>query len=116
VSKRKMMRFKLKTGETLIKQGSMDYAPTGGFSHSIMGQAHLTNTRFCFHSIEQSKVYLAFEIPLSDITEIGKTGIPVLTRSILIKADEKSYRFNVFPMGGWLKKLREAKEACGNDN
>lgn len=116
MSKRKMSRFRLKNGETILKQGAMDYAPAGTFAHSLMGNATLTDTRLHFAADERSGYYHTFEIPLADIIEIGKVGIPVLTRSILIITDGQKYRFNVFPMGGWLKKLREAKQAYDEKN
>ena len=111
MSKRKMSRFRLKKGEILVKQGGIDYAPAGTFAHSMMGYAYLTNERLHFDSDGRSGYYLTFEIPIADIIEIGKTGIPVLTRSIVIITDEKRYRFNVFPIGGLLKKLHEVKRA-----
>ena len=111
MSKRKMARFKLKNGETLIKKGMMDYCVTGGYGHSAMGDAFLTDQRFYFSADLKSGEFLYFELPLGEIHEIKKTGIPVLTRSILLIADGRPYRLNVFPMRGWLKKLRTAVAA-----
>ena len=111
MSKRKMARFKLQKEETLIKKGMMDYSATGGFWHSVMGDAHLTDRRFYFGADLKSGEYLYFELPLSEIQEIKKTGIPLLTRSILIVSGDRSYRLNVFPMRGWLNKLKTAVNA-----
>lgn len=84
MSKRKMARFKLQRGETLLKKGMMDYCVSGGFWHSAMGDAWLTDRRFYFGAALKSGEYLYFELPLSEIAEITKKGIPLLTRSILI--------------------------------
>ena len=105
-----MSRFRLKKGEILVKQGGIDYAPAGTFAHSMMGYAYLTNERLHFDSDGRSGYYLTFEIPIADIIEIGKTGIPVLTRSLSIIAGGRRYRLNVFPMQGWIKAIRRAAE------
>ncbi len=110
MSKRKMARFRLKNGETLLKKGPMDYCTTSGYGHAAMGDAWLTDRRFYFGADIKGE-YLFIEIPLNEINEVGKVGIPVLTRSILLVADGRQYRFNVFPMGGWLKQITAAVEA-----
>lgn len=114
MSKGKKYRFHLQKGETLIKKGAMDYCITGKFTHSAMGNVWLTDKRFYFGADLKSGDYLYFEIPLEEINEVGKVGIPVLTRSIQLTTDGRKYRLNVFPMGGWLKKIRAATEAVRN--
>lgn len=111
MSKRKMARFKLQKEETLIKKGMMDYCVSGGFWHSVMGDAWLTDRRFYFGADLKSGEYLHFELPLPEIDEIAKKGIPLLTRSILIVSGGRSYRLNVFPIHGWLKNLKKAVNA-----
>ncbi len=112
MSKGKQARFHIKNSETLIKKGMMDYCLTGGFGHSVMGDAYLTDRRFFFGAeIKRTGEYISFELSLTEVDAVEKVGIPVLTRSIVIITDEKRYRFNVFPIGGWLKKLHEVKRA-----
>ncbi len=109
MSKRKKAHFRLQKGETLLKKGMMDYCMTGGYGHAAMGDAYLTDARFFFGAeLKSSREYLSFEIPLNDIYEVKKTGIPILTRSILIVADGREYRFNVFPMRGWISAIGKA--------
>lgn len=75
-----------------------------------MGEAVLTDERFFFSAYRKhTGEYISCEFPLNTIAEVGKVGIPLLTRSILLTtADGKTFRFSVFPMGGWYRALREA--------
>ena len=98
MSKGKQARFHIKNSETLIKKGMMDYCLTGGFGHSVMGDAYLTDRRF------------SFELSLTEVDAVEKVGIPVLTRSLSINAGGRRYRLNVFPMQGWIKAIRRAAE------
>jgi len=103
MSKGKQARFHIKNSETLIKKGMMDYCLTGGFGHSVMGDAYLTDRRFFFGAeIKRTGEYISFELE--------KVGIPVLTRSLSINAGGRRYRLNVFPMQGWIKAIRRAAE------
>ncbi|MDE7158321.1 MAG: hypothetical protein K2N74_01985, partial [Clostridiales bacterium] len=81
------------------------------YGHSAMGDAWLTDQRFYFSAELKSGEFLYFELSLGEIHEIKKTGIPMLTRSILLIADGHPYRLNVFPMRGWLKKIKSAVAA-----
>lgn len=109
---KKRYRFRIQKGETVLKKGMMDYCVAGGYGHAAMGDACLTDTRFYFGAeLGRTGEYLSLEIPLADINLVTKTGIPFLTRSLLIVADGRSYRFNVFPKGGWLRAIRRAVDA-----
>ncbi len=112
MSKRKMNRFRLKNGETLFKKGGMNYHVLGGYGHAVMGDAYLTDRRFYFGGNSESGEYLFFELPLSEIYGVFKAGIPVLTRSIILKTDGKEYRLTAFPVGGWYKTLSSAVKAA----
>ncbi len=112
MSKRKQLRFRLEKDETLIKKGPMDYSIEGGYGHAAMGDAYLTDRRFYFSAELKTGDFLYFELPLIEINAVQKTGIPILTRSILLIADGKRYRLNVFPMRGWLKKIDAAVQAA----
>lgn len=113
MSKAKKARFRLKKGETLLKKGMMDYCMAGGYGHAAMGDMFLTDTRLYFGAeLKRSGEFLTLELPLKDINEVTKTGIPVLTRSLLVIADGRPYRFNVCPMGGWIRAIRRAVAAA----
>ncbi len=112
MGKNRQKYFHLKKGETLIKKGMMDYCVTGGYGHAAMGDAWLTDRRFYFAAdVRRTGHQLVVEIPLNEINEVTKTGVPVLTRSILVVADGRPYRFNVFPMGGWIRAITRAAES-----
>lgn len=111
MSKAKRAKFHLKKGESLLKKGMMDYCMAGTYGHAAPGDAFLTNLRFYFVArLHGSGEYLTLEIPLADINYVAKTGIPILTRSMLIVADGRPYRFNVFLMGRWIKAVRGAAQ------
>ncbi len=111
MSKGKQARFHIKNSETLIKKGMMDYCLTGGFGHSVMGDAYLTDRRFFFGAeIKRTGEYISFELSLTEVDAVEKVGIPVLTRSLSIIAGGRRYRLNVFPMQGWIKAIRRAAE------
>lgn len=113
MSKAKRARFHLKRGEVLIKQGMMDFSVSGRYAHFLAGNAYLTNERFYFASDASAGEFLTFELPLADISFVGKVGIPFLTRSMLIVADGRRYRLNAFFVGRWVMPLRRAVASAG---
>lgn len=99
--------FKLKKGESVVFQAHANFCATGKYSHAILGDALLTDRRFLFQSdLKLTRVNQSFEISLSDIDFVCKTGIPLLTRSLYISCSThtgKNYRFNVYSLRKWLK-------------
>ena len=110
MSKGKRARFHLKSGERIVKHGLMDYCMTGQYRHFVAGDAVLTDTRFYFGAELETGEYLSFDLPLSEIVSVERTGIPLLTRSILIVCGGRAYRLNSFVSGSWIKALRSALE------
>lgn len=113
MSKGKKARFHIKKGERLLKKGMMDYCVTGRYGHAAMGDAFLTDSRFYFGAeLHDSKEYLSLEIPLKEINMVTKKGVPFLTRSVLVIADGRPYRFNAFIPGRWVKAIRKAVDGA----
>ena len=112
MSKGKRARFHLKSGERIIKQGLMDYCMMGRYRHFVAGDAVLTDTRFYFGAELETGEYFSFELPLCELQSVERTGIPLLTRSILIVCGGRAYRLNSFVSGSWIKALKSAWEAA----
>lgn len=110
MSKAKRARFHLKSGETILKKGMMDYCAAGGYAHAVQGGAVLTDTRFHFYAQLTTGEIYTVEIPLSEIYGVEKIGVPFFTRSLCIVTDRGNYRFNAFFVGRWCKPVRAAAE------
>ncbi len=111
MSKGKQARFHLKSHETLLKKGMMDYCVTGEYRHFVAGDAYLTDARFFFGAELETGEYLSFECPLPHIYSVEAIGVPFFTRSMLVATDEKSYRLNAFFVGRWVRALNRALAA-----
>ena len=112
MSKSKRARFHLKSGETILKKGMMDYCSTGAYSHFIPGDSVLTDMRFHFDAELGVGEPYSIDLPLTEIYAVEKIGIPFLTRSMRILTDRGSYRFNAFFVGRWYKPVKKAVEAA----
>ena len=114
MSKSKRAKFHQKAGETILKQGMMDFCATGGYAHFIPGDAVLTDRRFYFSSEPAAGTgeVTVVEIPLTEIYAVEKIGVPFLTRSMRVAADRGVYRFNAFFVGRWYKPVKKAAEAA----
>ena len=108
MSKAKQARFHLKSGETLLKKGMMDYSTTGGYNHFVPGDGYLTDRRFHFDADLSAGEFISIDIPLADIYEVKKIGVPFFTRSILLVTDRRNLRFNAFWPERWARPLRRA--------
>ena len=97
MSKSKRARFHLKSGETILKKGMMDYCSTGAYSHFIPGDSVLTDTRFHFDAELGIGEPYSIDLPLTEIYAVEKIGIPFLTRSLRRR---------------WYKPLKKAVEAA----
>ena len=112
MSKSKRARFHLRSGETILKQGMMDYCATGGYAHFVPGEAVLTDERFHFYAELTTGELYTVEIPLADMYAVEKIGVPFLTRSMRIITDRGVYRFNAFFVGRWYKPVKRAADAA----
>ncbi len=108
MSKRKRAKFHLGKGETLLKQGMMDYAVTGQYRYFAAGDATLTDRRFYFYADLSTGEVISFDLPLGEIYAVEKIGIPFLTRSMRLVTDRGSFRLNAFFVGRWVKAVRAA--------
>ena len=112
MSKGKQARFHVKSHETVLKKGMMDYCITGKYGHFAAGDAVLTDERFYFGADLPSGEYLSFEFPLAQIYVVEAVGVPFFTRSMLVTTDEKQYRLNAFFVGRWVRAVRRAVAAA----
>ena len=112
MSKGKQARFHVKSRETVLKKGMMDYCITGKYSHFVAGDAVLTDERFFFGAELQTGEYLSFEFPLAQVYAVEAVGVPFFTRSMMVTTDEKQYRLNAFFVGRWVRAVRRAVEAA----
>lgn len=110
MSKKKQAHFHVRSHETVLKKGFMDYCITGGYSHFVSGDAILTDERFFFGAQLPEGDYLAIEFPLTEIFAVERIGVPFFTRSMLVTTDEKRYRFNAFFVIRWARALQRAME------
>ncbi len=116
MSKGKRRRFHLKSGETLVKRGMMDFCVTGEYRFFVAGDAILTDKRFYFGGDDGGGDEITLEVPLSSVYFVSLTGIPCLTRSILLETDRGRYRLNaVFP-SRWKKAIERAVAAAKAEN
>lgn len=116
MSKGKKARFRVKSDEKILKSGMMDYCITGGYGHVAQGDAILTDERFFFGADIGHGEYLSFEIPLKDVYDVQKTGVPFFTRSMLLMTDGNRYRLNAFMVGRWVKAVRRAIDGARKKN
>ncbi len=115
MSKGKQARFHLKSGETLKKSGMMDYCITGGYAHFVAGDAYLTDRRFFFSAELAGGELLSFDVPLGHVYAVETAGVPFLTRSMRLCADEGVYRLNAFFVGRWVRAVRRAVSEARKD-
>ena len=112
MSKSKRARFHLRSGETILKQGMMDYCSTGKYMPFAPGDSILTDERFHFDATLPSGEKFSLDIPLAEILAVEKVGIPFLTRSMRILTGRGDHRFNAFFVGRWYKPVRKAVQAA----
>lgn len=108
MSKGKKARFTVRSKETVLKRGMMDYCVTGGYRHFAAGDAVLTDERFHFDADISAGERLSFELPLKEINAVEKIGVPFFTQSMLITADSGQYRLNAVFVGRWVKAISRA--------
>ena len=108
MSKGKKAQFTLRSRETLLKRGMMDYCVTGSYRHFAAGDAYLTDERFHFHADFSTGECISFELPLKEINAVQKIGVPFFTQSMLITADSGQYRLNATFVGRWVKAVSRA--------
>lgn len=112
MSKSKRARFHLRSGESILKQGMMDYCSTGKYMPFAPGDSILTDERFHFDATLPSGEKFSLDIPLAEILAVEKVGIPFLTRSMRILTGRGDHRFNAFFVGRWYKPVRKAVQAA----
>lgn len=115
MSKSKRAKFHVKSRETVLKKGMMDYSVSGEYKHFLAGDAILTDERFFFGAELTTGEYVAVEIPLTSVYVVEKIGVPFFTQSMLITTDDRQYRFNATFVGRWVKAIRAAKAALPHD-
>lgn len=111
MSKLKKARFTVRSRETVLKRGMMDYCVTGGYRHFAAGDAVLTDERFHFDADLSTGDMISFELPLKEINAVEKIGVPFFTQSMLITADSGQYRLNAVFVGRWVRAISRAARA-----